>query len=700
MAVGRTKISQNTQHPKDFNRKVEIRLDGVLEYTITLPKPPSYKHIANWDKDVSDQRWRIPSEILTQRQFDALDADSQIDYLKLILKWRREGYWFYNHGKIQYLTGDHFFYLAFWRIDGIVPYWKDSDATFFYIEYHAQMLEDCLGWMQVTNRRDGKTGKATAILYNRITLSKDANGGIQSKTNPDGKMIFRKLVRSWKSLPAYLKPTDTGDTNPSQSLRFEEPAKRSSKGERKEYKAVLNSKIDYKPSTAEAYDGSKLKYYYDDEYGKTTEVDVYERWQIVKECLVQGRNVVGKSLHTTTAEEMEDKGGAAAKAMWDDSDLFEAKKDGRDFSISGLLRWFKPATMGLEGFIDEYGYSVVKDPPKPIKGIDGKKITYGSKTYINKRRMGLKGSTLANEKRKYPLTIDEAFIEDGKLSPFDIIKLNDQLSYNGGLDKKKVVRGNFVWIDKDNLEVGFSPTETGRWKVLWMPPAVDRNAKVLIRGSYKPAHFTTLVAGCDPFDHKVTTDNRKSNGASYVYRKLAVFEPEFSETFVCEYVNRPATPDMFYEDMVKQCIFYGCQLLCENNKIGLINWFDNNGYGQYLMERPDFTHTDYSRKRQKEKGIPMNSEAVRQRAIEVTEEFIYKNTGYNEATGGYGNVYFNELIKCWIKFNPQKWTDYDEFVAAALCLFGKERYVRKNKAIDTTRKVSRFVKTYNNRGRR
>ena len=90
MAVGRTKISQNTQHPKDFNRKVEIRLDGVLEYTITLPKPPSYKHIANWDKDVSDQRWRIPSEILTQRQFDALDADSQIDYYYYINNYHKK----------------------------------------------------------------------------------------------------------------------------------------------------------------------------------------------------------------------------------------------------------------------------------------------------------------------------------------------------------------------------------------------------------------------------------------------------------------------------------------------------------------------------------------------------------------------------------------------------------------------------------
>lgn len=690
------KLSHRSMKPAQFERTRDIKLGGVTEFTVTLPKPPAYYKIVNWDKDIKNQRWEIPSWILTQLEFEALDDDDQVDYLTQILNCRINGYWFYNHGNIEYLTGDHFFYLAFWRIDGIIPYWKDSDSTFFYIERHCQLLEPCLGWMQITNRRDGKTGKATSIIYNRITLNSDAFGGIQSKTNPDAKMIFKKLVRSWQKLPDYLRPTDSGDSNPSQALKFEEPAKRSSKGNKKVYKEVLNSIINYRPSVADAYDGSKLKYYYDDEYGKTTEVNVNDRWQVVKECLVQGRNVVGKSLHTTTAEEMEDKGGAAAKDMWDDSDIMDSTKKGRDFTISGLLRWFKPATLGLEGFIDSYGYSVVEDPKKPVLGIDGGKIEIGSSTYIDKRRKGLQGSKLAGEKRKYPLTIDEAFIEEGKLSPFDIIKLNEQLSYNGTLQEQPIT-GNFVWVDREEMVVGWHPTETGRWKIKWLPPVDKRNVKVNTPRGVKPGNFLDIVSGCDPFDHKVTTDNKKSNGASYVYRKFDPFEQELSETFVCEYVNRPATPDMFYEDMIKQCIFYGCELLCENNKIGLINWFENNGYSGYLMDRPDFTHTEYSRKRQTEKGIPMSGETVRTRAIEITEGYIYSNTGYDYENDKFGKVYFNELVKCWIKFNPQKWTDYDEFVGAVLCLFAKERYTRK-KVKKRGSEVGRFVKSYK-RGR-
>jgi hypothetical protein len=692
MALRKT-LSPSAMLPSEFEREREIRLSGVLEFTVTLPEPPTnYKKIPGWNQNINHQKWKIPEDILSQRQFDELDSDDQVVYLKMLNKRRIEGYWFYNHGNIEYLTGDHYFYLAHWRIDGIIPYWKDSDSTFFYIEQHAKESEECLGWAQVTNRRDGKTGKACSLLYNNISLQYDANGGIQSKTGVDAGKIFRKLMLSWQKLPHYLKPEDTGDTSPKKVISFQEPAKRSSKGGKKEYKVVLNSKIDYAPATDTAYDGDKLKYYYDDEFGKTVEENVYERWLIVKECLVQGSTVIGKSIHTTTAEEMEEKGGENAKKLWDESNLPSALAKGRTMTPTGLLRWFKSATLGLEGFVDEYGYSVVEDPEKPVMGIHGKLIEEGSKSYIAKRRLGLRGSALAGEKRKYPLNIDEAFIEEGKLSPFDVIKLNEQISHNAETNGR-VVRGNFVWVNEDKTEAAWQPTESGRWKQCWLPHPQNRNTKILSGRHKKPGNYTQIVSGCDPFDHKITTDGKKSNGASYVFRKLDPMDSDRSNIFVCEYVNRPATPEMFYDDLAKQSVFYGCELLCENNKIGLIRWFENNGFGAYLMERPTETHTEYSKKRQVEKGIPMSGEAVREAAVSVTESYIYENTGRDYDTNIMGRVYFQDLLKCWLKFNPQKWTDYDEFVGAALCLFAARSYRPTKKA----RGKKKFIKTYRKR---
>ena len=108
----RKTLSPSAMLPSEFEREREIRLSGVLEYTITLPEPPSYKKIVGWNQNINNQRWKIPSDILSQKEFEALDFDDQVIYLKKITKRRTEGYWFYNHGNIEYLTGDHYFYLA------------------------------------------------------------------------------------------------------------------------------------------------------------------------------------------------------------------------------------------------------------------------------------------------------------------------------------------------------------------------------------------------------------------------------------------------------------------------------------------------------------------------------------------------------------------------------------------------------------
>ena len=83
-----------------------------------------------------------------------------------------------------------------------------------------------------------------------------------------------------------------------------------------------------------------------------------------------------------------------------------------------------------------------------------------------------------------------------------------------------------------------------------------------------------------------------------------------SMQFVCEYINRPPKAEIFYEDMIKMCVFYGCQILVENNKVGILKYFENRGYYEYLMDRPDMTHTEWSRRKQKKKGKPGHRGAV------------------------------------------------------------------------------------------
>ena len=57
--------------------------------------------------------------------------------------------------------------------------------------------------------------------------------------------------------------------------------------------------------------------------------------------------------------------------------------------------------------------------------------------------------------------------------------------------------------------------------------------------------------------------------------------------FFLEYIARPQTAEIFFEDVLMACVFYGMPILIENNKPRLLYHFKNRGYRGYSMNRPD-----------------------------------------------------------------------------------------------------------------
>jgi len=198
------------------------------------------------------------------------------------------------------------------------------------------------------------------------------------------------------------------------------------------------------------------------------------------------------------------------------------------------------------------------------------------------------------------------------------------------------------------------------------------------------------VAGADPYDHSSTTDGRRSNGASYVFRMYNPLDPDNTYMFVCEYVYRPSTVFLFYEDILRQCIFYGCQILCENNKVGLINWFIEKGFERYLMKRPEFTHTASSRN-QKTPGIPTSGETVRDSLINMHEAYVVDAVGFD------GKLYFNRLVDDLLIFDANDWQKYDPTVAAGLTLLATKKNVKKPVSLDPNLVLAR---RYSQKGQR
>ena len=667
-----------------------IEIQGLK---IQLPKKPPKKKILFSEKKKREQKW------IRQSMPDGLSRETSPDYYDYIeeeFRRRRDGLWFMNNGEPTYITGSHYMFIQWSNIDVGYPDYRDANRKFFLFWQACKIDPNCMGMCFLKNRRSGFSYMASAEMVNQATQTYESNFGLLSKTGSDAKTMFTdKVVRIYRRYPFFFQPIQDGSSNPRVELAFREPAKKITKKSKYiQSSDALNSVIDWRNTADNSYDGMKLKLLVHDEAGKWTgSTSIAKNWRVTQTCLLLGRKIVGKCMMGSTANKLED-GGLEYKNLYYDSNVDDKDLNGR--TKSGLYSLFIPSYENLEGFIDEYGFSVIDTPERPVMGCDDVQIDVGAKNYIENRRDGLKNNTnsLSEFKRQFPFTSEEAFRNDSLSSVFDVEKIYQQMDYNETVDNL-TTKGDFIWKNGiQDSEVIWVPNSKGKWEVCWFPEKSRQNNIELKYNKKKPGNSQFLVAGCDPYDHDTTTDGRRSNAACHVYHKFTMDENSPCEQFVCEYINRPPKAEIFYEDMIKQCIFYGCPILIENNKIGIIKYFERRGYYEYLMDRPESTHTDFSKKQQT-KGIPGSGVAVINAQAEAVATYIYDHVGVKPDTGEVGKCYFNNLLDDWSRFDIDNRTKFDATISSSLALLAAQKFVTIKKE---SPKFIKFVKTYHNKG--
>jgi len=534
----------------------------------------------------------------------------------------------------------------------------------------------------------------SAVLVDEGTQVKDKLMGIQSKTGKDAQenIFMKKVVFMFRNYPFFFKPIQDGTTNPRMELAFREPSKRiTKKNKTSQMGEALNTVINWKNTTNNAYDGEKLHLLYLDEAGKWERpTDIRDAWRIQRTCLIVGRKIVGKAMVGSTVNPM-DKGGSQYKDLWRDSNPLERNANGR--TRTGLYRLFIPAYESLEGFFDIHGSPVVNDPESETMGVDNELVTIGAKTYLKNERAALKddASELNEVTRQFPFTEDEAFRDSIEGSLFNIGKIYEQIQYNDELFPNPIVRGNFSWKNGEkDTEVVFMPDPAGRFRVSWLPPDEIRNKKATERGKRIPPNPLVGCGGVDSYDLDATVDGRGSKGALHLYNKFNMEYP--SNTFVLEYASRPPLAKIFYEDVLMAAVFYGYPILIENNKYGIARHFEARGYDGYLMNRPDHLKTPNSKINVKTKGIPSNSQDVIQAHAHAIEAYIHNHVGVNRDTGVYGAMYFNKTLEDWIGFKIDDRTKFDLTISAGLALLASQKSKPKPRVTFSEKK---FFRKYN-----
>jgi len=675
--------------------------------TYSLPRRKGLvRNMPKFNTKAANQKWE---RTVLPEDFDELPEEEQETFIVEENRRCIEGHWFFCNGKLTYITGDHYHYLTWFKIDSGYPDYRDADKRWFYHWDLCERDEECFGQMYGKKRRDGYSYRVDSIILNKARRTFNANFGIISKTGEDAKEMFHKLVHGFLEYPDFFKPQVQSAEDVKRELAFRTPQKRVTYKNRKTKREIsLNTRIDWKNTKQNSYDGMKLNILAADEAGKfPTEVDVEKWFNIGKTCLILGSRIVGKMLLGSTVNELE-KGGQGFLNLWQKSDHTSKTENGR--TLSGLWRYFVPAFDGMEGFIDEYGNSVVDTPKKPIMGIDGKLIKKGAKQWLEDELSARKkaGDSVGyyEMRRQFPLEEKDMFITPAnERTCWDIAKIHEQIEHNNiHVIEKTLASGYFSWEggERDSGIVVWNPLPYDdpmvKHRFAWLPPPEERNKFMFKNGKKAPANEHIGLFTLDPYSAVNTVANRQSKAASHAFRKFdAMGDKDISNAFVGEYWNRLADPLHVYEDMIMQCHYFGWPLLPERNIRNCNDYFRNRDYHNYLLPTPRMTTEEFIQKLGKleDAGIANTAGQTQQQLIEYLASYISNNVGVNERTGEMGYMPFTNTLKDWLAFDIDKWTPYDLTISAMVAIIGS-RSVTQLKKIE--RLPTTFFQKYDNRG--
>jgi hypothetical protein len=609
-----------------------------------------------------------------------------VDYIEAEFDRREAGFWFMNNGTPTYITGSNYMYLQWTKIDVGLPDYREANRIFWVYWEACKADFRCFGMIYLKIRRSGFSFMGSAEGVNTGSITKNARIGILSKTGGDAKTMFTdKVVPISSNYPFFFKPIQDGMDKPKTELAYRMPASKITKknmyDENQDEIEGLDTSIDWKNTGDNSYDGEKLKLLIHDESGKWLKPDnILNNWRVTKTCLRLGSRIIGKCMMGSTSNALE-KGGKNFKSLYEDSDVSTRNSNGQ--TRSGLYNLFIPMEWNFEGYIDRYGMPVFETPEKPVKGIDGMMIKIGAIDYWNNEVESLKShpDSLNEFYRQFPRTESHAFRDESKSSLFNLTKIYQQIDYNDSLIKERVLtRGSFHWLDgiRDG-KVVWTPDTRGRFLVSWIPPKHLQNRVEIRNGVKFPGNEHLGAFGCDPYDISGTVDGRGSNGSLHGITKFHMEEAPTNQFFL-EYISRPQTAEIFFDDVLMACIFYGMPVLVENNKQRLLYHIKNNGYRQYSMNRPDKHYSKLSKTERELGGMPNSSEDIKQAHASSIETYIEKYVGLDlESTyrdpDEMGSMYFTRTLEDWAKFDINNRTKFDAAISSGLAIMAIQKHL-------------------------
>ena len=666
--------------------KCNLPLEGYVYNIIT--KQVEFRGIYKRSEIECEQFWkRIPMPDWYQDtmkkwdEFDKKKKDDEVEFYDERLEeykkqeWDRRlnGFWYMNNGTPTYLTGLHYLYLQWWPIDIGYPKFRIPDLEKFYFMDYCIQDPLCMGMLEVTKRRFGKSFVAGLFVSEYITRTKMTNGGIQSKTGSDAKKFFAKtVVNPFRRLPKFFRPEYDMSlgVNPKTEMRFQKTNVRGKKAEDSVDKDELGSIIDHQSADTVAYDGQKLHRYVADECGKTTEVNVYDRHEVVRYCLLDDEGkIIGKALYTTTVEKLTtEKDGVqdAFKLLWEESN--QDKRQDNGTTSSGLYRFFMSAKRTRN--FDDFGF------PDENKTLD--QILADRETVKNNPR------ALSARVRKEPLTIDEAFSTDSDKCIFNVMNIGAREQY---LKENPVLKRHVIFYRDIDQTVRWrnihDKEEDFHWVITQFPPKGEENKHTFDVKTRKPGRVSDGAIAIDGYSNS-QGGKYGSKASAWIGRRYDLLNPETTGKAIGHLYGRPQIKETLHEQVLLAAEFYGYQAWYEHNSDDYLSYFRDRGRVGYLGSYPISTIDPSKRESaERHKGFPTTP-------FSLTKQ---TDVGIMYFESHIDSIDFENLLEDAKKFDPNNRTDFDQtvsFLMLIVCLMEPVQKIIKREPL-----VKSYVPEFN-----
>lgn len=605
---------------------LSVDIYGSLVYH---PDVPEALHIENFGLPKSEQMWRrkeLPSyfdNVEVDKDGNAILTPQQRAYAAIEVERCKKGYYLYINGVPTYITGKNYFYLQWWKLeDDIYPDYRDADRRYFLFLNHWENVLWCIGVGRGKKRREGASSQATSNLIYECIFFTNSNCGLVSKTQVDSRDTFTDMAAfGYHQLPVFLKPRQLNRADSVTELVF---AVKNVKGETSG--KGMRSKINYRAPVENAYDRGRMTRILGDEGGKwPLDVKFSKFISKVSKTMVKGAKRVGFAECPSTVNELTKGGGAEFKKFWDDANQF---KSGFKKTPNRFVTYFTPAYDNYEGFIDQFGMSVIDAPTEEqfqylvekwvvidpntgetVSEVSEDDIRLGAKAYVYSRRVGLTGELLEEEIRQNPCTVQEMFEAANTDCAFNSFNINQRKKEieDYPIYKRKIIfyrdeeTQKVKWRDITDNEKNF------HWQLTWgLHNDFDSNKfRIGITGKC-PDNTEDGAIAVDSYSNSQGGRKYGSKACALMGRRADILDPENTGKAIGMLYGRPSDKDKLHLQVLLAAEYMGYLVWYEHTADDYHGFFKDRGRLGYLGQYPKSMIDPVKReKAERHKGTPI-----------------------------------------------------------------------------------------------